>query len=205
MNKQVDKNAYRFGKYTKIDRWSSYYYQIESLLASPPVSILEIGVGEGVVRDYIRNQTKIAYTSLDIAEDLLPDVVGSVDKIPLANNSFDTVCAFEILEHLPFDRFEIALQELYRVAKTRVIISLPHFGPPVKFLLKVPFLPEIKIALKVPYRKMHVFDGQHYWEIGKRGYNVSKICQAIKRYFMIEKEFVPFENQYHHFFILTKK
>lgn len=203
--KQVDKTAYQFGKYTDLNRWVSYFHQIEQVLKTKPKTLLEVGVGDGVLRDYLKSNTEVLYTSLDIADDLKPDVVGSVLKMPFADDSFDTVCAFEVLEHLPFDQFEVALAELKRVSKGNVILSLPHFGPPVKFLLKLPFLPQIKVAFKIPHPRLHVFDGQHYWEIGKRYFPLSKIRKVLSKHFVIKAEFVPFENQYHHFFILHKK
>lgn len=202
--KQVDKSAYAFGRYSGEDRFASYHVQLRELFACAPASVLEIGVGEGVVGDYLRRNTAIAYTSLDIANDLHPDHVGDVRALPFPDAAFDVVCAFEVLEHLPFEDFERALRELVRVSKGSIIISLPHFGPPVRFLLKVPFLPEIRFAFKIPFPRTHVFNGEHYWEIGKRGYPLSRIRAAMRRHAIIIKEFVPFGNQYHRFFVLYK-
>jgi hypothetical protein len=81
---------------------------------------------------------------------------------------------------------------------------LPHFGPPIKFSFKIPFFKEVKMALKIPFPIKHKFNGEHYWEIGKQGYPASKIRKILKKYFKIKKEFIPFENQYHHFYILEK-
>lgn len=204
MNQQVDKNHYNFGKYSHPGRWASYFYQIKEVLALKPKSILEVGVGDKVFGDYIKNNTDIFYQSLDVAEDLKPDIVGNVLNISIIDKKFDVVCAFEVLEHLSFNDFEKALQELGRVANKNVVISLPHFGPPLKFMIKVPFLPEIKFAFKIPFYKKHAFNGEHYWELGKKDYSVSKIISIANKNFKVLKHFVPFENQYHHFFILEK-
>lgn len=204
MDKQVDKKAYSFSSYSFPGRWVSYFHQIGESLALKPDSILEVGTGDGVYKNYILNNTKILYKNLDIAQDLNPDIVGTVDNIPLENDSFDLVCAFEVLEHLPFERFEKCLSELKRVSKKYIIISLPHFGPPIKFCLKIPFIKEIKFSFKIPFSIRHVFDGQHYWEIGKTGYSSRKIKKIIKSHFVLMKDFIPFENQYHHFYILKK-
>ncbi len=202
---QVDKSSYKFQKYSYPERWGSYFYQIKEVLAFSPKSILEIGVGDGVLGAYIKNNTDISYKSLDVAEDLNPDATGSVVSIPFEDKSFDVVVAYEVLEHIPFGGFEKALMELGRVSRGGVVISLPHFGPPVKFSLKIPFVPEIKISFKIPFPKRHVFNGQHYWEIGTRGYGVYKIRKTLGKYFYILEDYVPWENQYHHFFILRKK
>lgn len=201
---QVNKEHYNFDSYSHLDRWASYYYQLKEVLTFKPDNILEIGVGDKVFGSFIKNNTNISYTSIDIAPDLKPDTVGSVLELPFLDNSFDVVCAFEVLEHLPFEDFEKALSEITRVSKKSSVISLPHFGPPVKFLLKLPFIPEIKFSFKIPFLKNHIFNGQHYFEIGKKTYNLSVIIKKIKKYGIIKKEYVPFENQYHHFFVITK-
>ena len=202
--KQVDKNAYEFERYVGIDRWASYHYQLREIFAQKPDSVLEIGVGDRVVGN-ILNDHSIAYTSADIAEDLLPDVVADVTALPFADASFDVVCAFEVLEHLPFEQFERALAELARVSRRAVLLSLPHFGPSVRLEFKIPCVPRIRFAFKIPLPMKHTFNGQHYWEIGKRGFPISRIRDILSKQFRIEREFVPFENQYHHFFVLKKK
>ncbi len=202
--KQVDKDTYTFQRYTKQDRWASYYYQIREILACDVTSVLEIGAGEGILRNYLRTHSTIAYRLLDIANDLDPDVLGSITAIPFAHSAFDIVCAFEVLEHIPFEQLGPALSELSRVAKRRVIISIFHSAQPVKVLLKIPFLPEVRFLWKAPNPRMHKFDGQHYWEIGKRDYSHRRVRHLIRKHFMIYREFIPFDTPYYHFYILDK-
>lgn len=200
---QVDKSNYRLDKYAFEERFVSYYWQLKETLALNPLSVLEVGVGDGVFGSFIKNNTAVSYVSVDIAEDLRPDVVGSVLELPFADKSFDVVCAFEVLEHLPFEQFECALVELCRVARTHVVISLPHFGPMLSFSLKIPFLPQLQFAVKLPFPKKHVFNGQHYWEMGKQGYPVSLIRSTLSSHAKLVRDFVPFWSSYHHFFVLN--
>ena len=202
---QVDKKAYELGAYSNPARWVSYYHQLRLALSFSPRSILEIGVGDKVFGSYIRQNTGIAYTGADYDASVSPDVVADAAKLPFKDRQFDIVCAFEVLEHIPFDRFETVLIELARVSKGRLLISVPHFGPPVKFSLKLPFIPEVKLAWKIPWPVAHVFNGQHYWEIGKKGYSIGHVRNILRKRFDILQDFLPYENQYHHFFVLEAK
>jgi ubiquinone/menaquinone biosynthesis C-methylase UbiE len=203
--KQVDNTAYEFFRYCGRDRWASYHYQITEILNVKPTSVLEVGIGDGVVSSYLARNTEIAYTSVDIADDVGADVIGSVTALPFTDKSFDVVCAFEVLEHLSYEKLPTSLSELARVSRKKVIVSVPHFGPPLKLLFKIPFLPEIALALKIPFPVPHTFNGQHYWELGKRGYSTARFRSHMRKHFVIEKEYIPFENQYHHFFVLVPK
>lgn len=194
---------YIFNKYVFFDRWISYWHQINEVLNFSPASVLIIGKGDGIVSDILKKYIKNSKT-LDIDKELKPDIVASVEKIPLTDCSFDVILCAEVLEHLPFNKFEIALREIGRVAEKFVVLSLPHFGPPVKISFKIPFSKEIKLAFKTPFPLEHEVN-EHYWEIGKKGYPCSRIGHLIKKHFNIKKEFIPFENQYHHFYILHKK
>jgi len=185
-------------------RWMSYFHQVKEILAFKPESVLVIGKGNGLVAEYLKlNGVKV--TALDIDENLKPDVIASVVKMPFKDNEFDITLCAQVLEHLPYNDFEKSLLEIERVAKLGAVISLPHFGPAIKFCLKIPLLPPIRFMIKLPYPIKHKFKGEHYWEIGKRGFGAGKIKNDFKKAgFKIEKDFIVFENPLHHFFILNK-
>ncbi|MFA6308015.1 MAG: methyltransferase domain-containing protein [Patescibacteria group bacterium] len=207
MSRQVDKEHYDFSKYCNTSRFISYWHQLDEIIKLNPQSVLEVGVGDKVVASYLKNNTDIVYTSLDIAEDLKPDIVGDIEKMDLADNSFDIICAFEVLEHLQFDDFDKTLRELSRVSKNYVVLSLPHWGRHFSIEIRLPFLGKIKWQYKFNFLPIkHKFNGQHYWEIGKAGYSINKIRSKIQEAGLnIEKDYVSFGSPYHHFFILKKK
>lgn len=202
---QVDKSHYFTRAYNHKSRWVHYWYQISLVLDMKVKNILEIGPGAGVVTNFLRN-AGLKVITLDIDKELNPDVIATVLKMPFKDNEFELVLAAEVLEHLPFEEFSKALLEIKRVTKKYVLISLPdrrhillYFG------LKIPFLKEKNVFIKIPSFKRHVFDGQHYWEIGKKGYSLKKIKKIIlKTGFKILKDFVPFDAPLNHYFILEK-
>lgn len=203
--KQVDKEHYNFLKYCTQDRWNSYYNQISETLKIKPDSTLEIGPGDKIYGNILKN-IGLNYKDMDIAKDIEPDILGDVLDMPIGDNIFDLVCAFEVLEHLPFKNFKKALSEIKRVSKKNILISLPHWGRHFSIELRIPFFKKIRIQIKfsiIP--KKHEFDDQHYWEIGKRGYSLKKIRKAIKESGLkIKRDYVVFHSPYHHFFILEK-
>ena len=48
--------------------------------------------------------------------------------------------------------------------------------------------------------------GEHYWEIDAKGCaSKQEVTEILKKYFELEKFFIPFNNTYHMFFVLRKK
>ncbi len=55
--------------------------------------------------------------TLDIDLVLNPDYVASVFEMPFNDAQIDVVCAFQMLEHLPYEKSLLAFKEMSRVAK----------------------------------------------------------------------------------------
>lgn len=47
-----------------------------------------------------------------------------IDRLPFDDNSFDTSCAFEVLEHL--EQFHLLVDEMFRVTRSTILLSLPN-------------------------------------------------------------------------------
>lgn len=199
---QVPRGHY-FKDYDTKERFISYWYQIDEVLRTKPESVLEIGVGNKTVSNYLKDQG-IEVTTVDIDPSLKPDRVGSVTELSdfFDEDSFDTVLCAEVLEHLPFDYFEVALKEMKYVAKNFVILSLPHFGIKFRFGVKIPLFKEKRLLIKFPYYKEHHFDGEHYWEIGKKGYPKKSILAILSKLFKVGQYYIIPENPYHMVFVL---
>lgn len=211
---QVKKAHYEFSKYVGERRWRSYYTQLAETLGMEKVeNVAVIGVGDKIVPvllEHIDPDTSV--TTIDIAEDLNPDIC--CDILKLTDNcprKFDAVICCQVLEHLPFEVFQKALQEINGVCKDdgRVILSLPDGGITVEFGY------EIKLKLRHFFffrfsicRFLHrdfQFDGEHYWEINSaRQYSAKKVRRVIGSVFRIASEKHVDFNMYHRFYILNK-
>lgn len=204
--KQVASSHYFNLKYDSKARWTSYWYQIFEVLNTKPKKVLEIGVGNKVVSDYLR-KTGVSIKTCDFDASLKPDYVADILDLPLKDNSYDTILCAEVLEHLPFKSFNLALKELKRVSRDKIILTLPHFSlTNLYFGFKfIPFLSKKELTKKIDFPLEHHFTGEHYWEIGKKSYSLSFIKDNIKKTgLMIEKDYYLKENPYHHFFVLQK-
>lgn len=193
---------YRALKYEHLDRWISYYRQIHGLLAFKPESILEIGKGSGLVGTVLKFRGANVQ-SLDIDPGLHPDIVGSVTSMPIEDKKFDVTLCAEVLEHLPFEDFPKALAEIRRVTRRAVVLSLPHWGWTFSLVFKLPLLPRVEWCWKLDGLLRHPAGGDHYWEIGKRGYPLRRIRAAIEAAgFRIARTYLKADSPYHRFFLL---
>lgn len=204
MKKQVNKKHYDFETYVTKARFMSFWYQINYIYKIKPKKILEIGAGNQIVKKIV--EENFNYKVLDIDSELKPDIIGSVLDMPIKDNSFDLILCCQVLEHLPFEKFEESLKEISRVAKDKILISLPYANIYSYLQIKLPLLKKIYFSFTLPrlYEK-HIFVKEHYWEIGKRGYPMKRITKVMKKYFNILEINNPHENKYHVFFLLEKK
>lgn len=85
-------------------------------------SVLDVGCDTGVLKGLIPASE---YIGIDVTG--TPDILlnlESVTKIPFPDDSFDSVVCTDVLEHL--DNLHVIFQELLRVCRGSVILSLPN-------------------------------------------------------------------------------
>ncbi|MBK7502679.1 MAG: methyltransferase domain-containing protein [Polaromonas sp.] len=207
MKKQVDKDHYKFSEYLTKARWASVWHQLDEVMKFKPARVLEIGPGPGIFKSSAKT-FGLNVETLDVDPELNPDYVASIFSMPFKDNEIDVVCAFQVLEHLPYDKSLQAFAEMVRISKTGVVISLPDAKRVWPMTIHIPKIGVANMLIPRPFLRLqtHDFDGEHYWEINKLGYALDKLikdfkvmdCQLIRTYRV-------FWNPYHRFFIFSKQ
>ena len=152
------KKHYLSGNYEDFNLWIDYWYQKKLLIETKSKKILEIGKGTGTL-EMVMEKDGYDFSTLDIDKKLNPDFVGDVVALPFKDNSYDTSCAFQVLEHIPFEEFEIALRELSRVSKRYVVISLPYASIYISVAIQVFYAKVFDKVFK--FLKLKPFEPSH--------------------------------------------
>jgi hypothetical protein len=94
-------------------------------------TILEVGSGDGLIIKALRKAGHDP-VALDISQSALKYIQGSKlvqatgNQLPFPSNNFDLVLACELLEHLPISIYQDVLDEIARVTKRYIIITVPY-------------------------------------------------------------------------------
>lgn len=94
-------------------------------------TVADIGCGNGF---FVNNLSKITRIKKIVGIDINPIAlkhvkttkkIGNIAEIPLKTNSYDLVTSLEVIEHLDVNDYKKALQELTRVSKKYILVSVP--------------------------------------------------------------------------------
>jgi ubiquinone/menaquinone biosynthesis C-methylase UbiE len=206
--KQVEQSHYEFKKYITKPRWSSVWHQLNEVFSVSPSQVLEIGPGSGIFKE-LAGHFGIKVETVDIDTELKPNYIASATKLPLADNTYDCVCCFQMLEHLPYDQSLKAFGEMIRVSRKNVVISLPDAKPVWSQSVSLPKIGKFVFHIPKPIFKQwtHTFDGEHYWEVNKEGYLLKNVIEDLKETFNgceLLRTYRVNEYTYHRFFIFRK-
>lgn len=127
--------GFRMGHSEKslLHRYTITYHIIQALSHLKFESLVDVGGAEGYKGAAIRCFFDTIVKSCDLsseackrAEEIynLDTEVTDVRELPFESNSYDVVLCSEVLEHVP--DFHAAMDQLIRVAKKAVVITLPH-------------------------------------------------------------------------------
>ena len=110
---------------------SNYIQQLiqQEKLPSADLKILNVGCGPGRSSEYLSKFGKVTSIEYDkfccefASEKTGLEIInGSITELPFSDNSFDLVCAFDVIEHVEDDL--LAVNEMKRVVKDEGIIFI---------------------------------------------------------------------------------
>jgi len=182
---------------------------VKTILTENPKTILEIGPGNYIVTN-ILSDLGFDVQTLDIDPDIAPDIVCDItnDNLPSITNKYDLVLAAEVLEHVEYKDSIKVLKNLKTITE-KLLITVPctnEGGAFFHFSLKLPGLSWLAFNKKFFYKPTkHVFNGQHYWELGKRKFSLNCFTRDIQNIgWSIDQSSINEKNTIHHLFLLTK-
>ena len=201
---QVDKSHYSMN-YDNIETFCRYYKIIEAIKKIKPKNILEVGVGNKVLYDYFM-KNNISIASVDIDPELNPDYISDI-RYFYSKNKYEVIIVSEVLEHIPFYDFEKTINNLANLTKDYVIICLPYNTVNISFAIKLPFLKTqfLYFHFFEQFFITHKFNGEHYWEMGKKHFSKNRILTIIQKKFIMIDQYPNYMDPYHYFFILKKR
>ena len=191
----IDREAW--AKELNLSNFVNSSYQFRDVqLCGQVKTILVIGPGQGLDTAVFRWRG-YEVTTFDIDGTFRPDVIGSCHEMTMFRaGQFDVVIASHVLEHLPAPYLDAGLAEIGRVGRFALIylpISGKHFH-----LRFAPGVLGIDISLIVDLLPFwHKPDGvtprycqgQHYWEVGLRGFRKADLMRRFASRFEIMRTY----------------
>jgi Methyltransferase domain len=219
LDKAVDEKIINTGKFLSKAHLESYQLQMRTIRNLKDVKkVLEIGPGEAFCARNLR-ELGYDYHTLDFNDTYSPTIVADFSKYdPTSTERYDLTCAFQVLEHFPYNEFLTNLQKLRELSDKYVFISLPYscFGFSININFQLGQSLRLDKRLNFYLRTMltnrkyrEEFKKEfpwavHYWEIGRRGYKLSKVLGDIKSCNLkILKRFHS-PNPFHYFILCEK-
>jgi len=153
----------------KEHHWRAYWHQMNLVLPSlePGDSILEIGPGTGFTSNYLRSKG-YRVTTLDIDDKKSPDIVANLVEYSFPD-SYDHILAFEVFEHIPFDKFSAILPLLKKAFKKNLFLSVPaNYRIWFQAELIIPYFKEVSFCIQTKRRKINT--EHHFWELDYKQY-----------------------------------
>ena len=137
----MDKNYYK--DYYTLERNHWWFRAREAIIIETirrkidpckELNILNVGCATGRSTEYLSNFGTVTSVEYDkdccsflLSETGIDAINASATELPFANNTFDVVCAFDVIEHI--ENHQLAINELIRVTKNNqyVFVSVPTF------------------------------------------------------------------------------
>jgi len=160
------------------DHWRLYWHQMDFIKneLNQNDSILEIGMGSGFLSNYLKSK-EFNVTTLDIDAGKHPNIATNIVSYDFYTQ-YDHIIAFEVFEHIPFDKFVLILPKLKKACRKNIFISLPR-NYKILFRTEIIFPLIKKVAFSVKCKRNKIIAGHHFWELDYREYTMRKLEEVI--------------------------
>lgn len=220
LDKVVEQKTINRGKFLTKAHSGSYQLQMQIIKNLKDVNtVLEIGHGEGYVARNLRS-LGYDYHTLDFEGTHEPTIKADFRSFDASSvpQKYDMTCAFQVLEHFPYSDFKKHVIKLAELSSNYVFISLPYscrgfsvdltfqWGQNKRTQKRFDFyfatnLPNRKY--REEYKKEYPW-AVHYWEIGRKGFKLSKMLNDIESCGLKVMSRFHSTNPYH-YLVLCKK
>lgn len=169
------------------------YYQYRDLLLYKDIKkVVIIGPGQGLSTTLLKWRDYEVIT-LDIDDTFKPDYLDSVHDMHLFENAqFDATICSHVLEHLAEPYLDTSLKEIARIGRYALIYLLiagRHFKTRLKSDVRGT---DISLIMDI-FNYLHKPDGitprycegQHFWEVGMRGFRVRDLIERFSQWFEV--------------------
>lgn len=203
------KEKYRYSlewinKLEKKIHWQFYWHQHKLMQEhlNKNFRIAEIGVGSKFTYNYL--QTKgYNIKSIDIDENKNPDILGNIVTCSPDIIEFETIIAFNIFEHIPYNEFLATIEKFKNKKVKQLFIGLPiNRKTIIDFKLRVGRYFNKQFSITIPKRK--ITTENHHWELGYKNYTTEKLYSDLSNIgYRMENHF-NFKLQSFFYFYLNK-
>lgn len=171
---------------------NAYYAYRDISNLSQGGRVLIIGPGQGLDTAILKWR-EYDVTTLDIDSTFDPDFVASAHEMGMFGDAqFDVVAVSHVLEHIPVPFLDKTLLEISRVGRY-ALVYLPVAGRHSQIRWKAGFGGIDWSMIFDLFNYLHKPDGitprycsgQHYWELGMRGYRKSDLKKRFEHSFEI--------------------
>ena len=213
---KIAKDYYKFSEYVSLDRFNTYWFQINEVLGLEPKAVAEIGVGRGVVK-YLVEGFGVPVTTIDINANLAPDIVSPITSAAAAleGKTFDVVLCSRVFHHIPYSDVESALENIRQLSSKYAVLVLAaedfRFYTALRLTSKRERFFSIPIPLFVKRMMIKALraSSDYYYNIWKVNSSPatrkSVIDRMISEKFSILKSYPVPKNHGHIIYVLEKK
>lgn len=169
------------------------------LVSKDTTTLVDVGCGNGIFALMLqKKRPEIDSTSVDRSETALKYVktkskVGDITSLPFEDKSFDCVTCFQVLEHIPYPVYETVLNELSRIAKKSIIVSVPYQEKTEQDITQCPACHTIFNA-ELHLRKYFDKDVQQLFSKFGFRYKKHKLIEKYNEHYLGLSSYIRFRN-----------